>query len=347
MLQELKTAMIISHSIKCWLLESSDPSMCYRTYVELLGMAASEPEAVEARRAIPTSAAVQQILGRMHPEGYWEQRNPRTRAIIGDGVEYGSFATTHFCLSYLAHLGMNRQVGQVALAANRYLDLMQPDGDWYMHFSCLYGYNIQTFIMLGYRDDKRLQRSIKLLVDSARADGGYLCDMHETKTGKCKVKSCIRGSLKALTAFCALGPEYWDHPSCKRLVGYFLDREGIYSKKDLQRPVNKDVQKMIFPFHWRSGLVEVLYTLSRMGYGMDSRLERAWRLLNTKVDRTGRYILEWTPTQSSWKVGKRGHPNKWMTLYALLAMQAREESRGEYLEQYQPAVAGQLPTGRV
>jgi hypothetical protein len=222
MLPELEKAMIISDSIKSWLLEPSYPSVRYRTYVELLGIATDEPEAVQARKAIPTSVAVQQILGRMHPEGYWVQRNPHTLATVGDGVEYGSFATTHFCLSYLAHLGMNRLDGKLALAANRYLDLMQPDGDWYMHFSCLYGYNIQTFIMLGYRDDKRLQRSIKLLLDSVRADGGYLCDMHEAKTGKRKVKSCIRGSLKALTAFCALGPEYWDNPSCEWLVGYFL-----------------------------------------------------------------------------------------------------------------------------
>lgn len=317
---------MISDSIKSWLLEPSDPSVRYRTYVELLGALADEPEVAQARRAIPTSTAVQQILDKMNPEGYWVQRNPRTHATVGDGVEYGSFATTHFCLSYLAHLGMNRQDSKVALAANRYLDLMQPDGDWYKHFSCLYGYNMQTFIMLGYRKDKRLQRSVKLLLDSVRSDGGYLCDMHEAKTGRRQAKSCMRGSLKALTAFCELGPQYWEHPSCKKLINYFLDREGIFAMKDLQRPVNNDVQMMIFPFHWRAGLVEVLYTLSRMGYGKDPRLDRAWKLLATKADRTGKYILEWTPTQSLWKTGKRGQPNKWLTLYALLAKKTLEGS---------------------
>jgi hypothetical protein len=150
--------------------------------------------------------------------------------------------------------------------------------------------------------------------------------MHEAKKGRRQVKSCIRGSLKALTAFCELGPQYWDHPNCKKLIGYFLDRGGIFSLKDPQRPVNDDVQMMIFPFHWRAGLVEVLHTLSRMGYGKDPRLDRAWKLLATKADRTGKYILEWTPTQSLWKVGKRGQPNKWMTLYALLAKKAMESS---------------------
>ena len=308
---------MIPGDILAWLLEASDPSVCYRTHTELLGLPPGAPEVVAAKTAIPMSADVRGILDRMNPAGYWLQKNPRTQAVVGEGVEYGSFATTHFCLSYLAHLGMDRTDAQVARAAERYLDLMQPDGDWYRHLSCLTGYNIQTFLLLGYREDRRLRRSVQLLLDSGRADGGYLCDMH-------KGKSCIRGSLKALTAFCELGPQYWGHPSCRKLLGYFLERGGIYTRKDPRLPVNKDVQTMIFPFHWRAGLVEVLYVLSRMGVGQDPRLERAWKLLAAKADPTGRYLLEWTPTQSPWKVGKRGQPNKWMTLYALLARKASE-----------------------
>jgi hypothetical protein len=227
--------MVVPDSIKSWLLEPSDPSVRYRAYVELLAKPADEPEVAEAFMAFPASVAVRQILETMHPDGYWLQQKPRKLGSVGDGVEYGGFATTHFCLSYLAHLGMNLRNKLVALAANRYLDQLQPDGDWFKHFSCLYGYNIQTFCLLGYREDKRIQRSIKLLLDSMRADGGYLCDMHEAKTERRQVKSCIRGSLKALTAFGELGPQYREHPSCKNLIAYFLECGGIYSMKDPQR----------------------------------------------------------------------------------------------------------------
>jgi hypothetical protein len=92
----------------------------------------------------------------MHPDGYWLQRNPRTKEYVGDGVVYGSFATTHFCLAYLAELGMDGSHPQVAKAAERYLNLQKPDGDWWDHFSCLIGYNIRTFILLGYREDERV-----------------------------------------------------------------------------------------------------------------------------------------------------------------------------------------------
>ena len=79
---------------------------------------------------------------------------------------------------------------------------------------------------------------------------------------------------------------------------------------------------MIFPFIWSAGLVEILFDLGSMGHGGDPRLERAWKLLESKADGSGRYILEWTPAQCPWKVGKRGEPNKWATFYALMAKKA-------------------------
>ncbi len=305
-----------------WLLEESDPSVRFRTLTELLDVPLADTEAMAARKAIPTSYQVQQLLETMHPAGYWLQTDPRTLRTVGDEVEYGKFATTHFCLAYLAEMGMDRSHPKVGLAAERYLNLQKADGDWGSHFSCLFGYNIRTFLMLGYRGDKRLERSIDLLENSSRGDGGYLCDMHEAKGSRRAPKSCIRGSLKALAAFAALGPAYWKHQSCAKLLQYFLDREGIYQREELLTPVNKDVVTMLFPFHWRAGLVEVLYYLSMMGYGHDRRLKRAWAILASKTEPDGRFILEWTPTQSAWKVGKRGAGNKWMTLYALLARKA-------------------------
>jgi hypothetical protein len=312
---------MVTESVKSWLLEPSNPSVKYRTLTELLDMPADDPRVLAARKYLSTSPDVMTLLNKMNPDGYWLQKKQNTSKEVGAGVEYGSFGTTHFCLSYLAELGLDKYHPKVRLAAERYLSLQSPDGDWYNHLSCLYGYNIRTFLQLGYRSDRRVQNSIQLLLGSVRNDGGYLCDAHDPER-KEKAKSCIRGSLKALAAFAELGSEYWRHPSCKKLVEYFLSREGIYQKKDPSKFVNRDVQTMIYPFHWRAGLLEMLYYLSMMGYGNDPRLERAWKLLATKTDKEGRFLLEWTPTQSPWKVGKRGSPNKWMTLYASLALKA-------------------------
>ena len=208
-------------------------------------------------------------------------------------------------------------IKETSNSALRYLDQQKEDGDWFEHLSCLYAYNIRTFIMLGYRDDPRVQRAIELMLKTGRKDGGYLCDLHEKGKGRAP-KSCVRGAAKALLAFSEL-PEYWNHERCQKLVDYFLDRNGIYKSKDHARFVNKDMLSDSFPIIWRTNVWEILYALSKMGLGRDERLAGAWDVLESKKDAEGRYLLDWIPAQIPWKAGKRGEPNKWISLYCMLA----------------------------
>ena len=142
--------------------------------------------------------------------------------------------------------------------------------------------------------------------------------MHEGKYKTKQAKSCIRGSVKTLLAFSYL-PHLWKHERCKQLIDYFLRRNGIFKTDNLKDFVNKDIKRFSFPITWKANLFEILYSISKIGYGNDKRLESAWQLLKSKKNSDGRYILDWTPTQSPWKVGKRNEPNKWMTFYAYLA----------------------------
>lgn len=308
-----------------WLLEENDPSVRYRTLRELLDVPADDPRVKAARAVIANSVDAQRIFKKMHPDGYWLQKKSTSRELVGDGVEYGSFATTHFVLSYLAELGFTVDDPRVALAANRYLDLQKADGDFWLHISCLYAYNIRTFILLGLREDARVQRTIDLMLAVERADGGYLCDMHEGKHKTRAVKSCIRGSVKALLAFAEL-PEYWLHPRCLALVDYFLARGGVFKSTNPQEPVSADAVRTSYPIIWRAGISEILYALAKMGYGNDKRLARAWDVLESKRDAQGRYRMDWTSPSALLKAGARGEANKWITLYALLAQKHRVSS---------------------
>ena len=307
-----------------WLLEANEPSVRYRTLTELLDRAADEAEVTSARNAIAESADAQRIFKKMHPDGYWLQRKSSTKEWIGDGVEYGSFATTHFVLSYLSELGFTVEDARVAQAADRYLDLQQADGDFWLHISCLYSYNIRTFIRLGLRDDARVQRTIDLMLDTERADGGYLCDMHEGKYKTRTVKSCVRGSAKALMAFAEL-PEYREHPRCLALAEYFLERGGAFKNGKPDEPVSDDAVRTSYPIIWRTSITEILYGLAKMGYGQDARLARAWETLEKKRNSQGCYCMDWTTSSALLKAGKPGEANKWITLYALLAQKYRVE----------------------
>ncbi len=307
-----------------WLLEEDNPSVRYRTLKEILDYKDDSPEIIQAKTALLQSHPVRTLLEGMHPDGYWLQENPRTHRVVGEGVEYGSFGTTHFCLAYLSELGVDRTNSQVQKAAQRYLDLQKSDGDWIKHYSCLLGYNIRTFVRLGFRDDEHVQRAMDLLNQTIRKDGGFLCDIHEKRNRTGSVKSCYRGSVKVLLAFSEF-PDSWDQPRCKQLVDYFLGRGGIFQSKHPGIPVNRDVQIQSFPITWRANLYEVLYALSRMGYGSDERLQAAWKILEGQADSSGRYRLDWTPTQSPWLAGKRGEENKWITFYAEAATKIKRQ----------------------
>ena len=260
----------------------------------------------------------------MHPEGYWEQINPRSKKAYGKDVEYMR-DTTHFILAYLAELGMTREDPKIEKAANRYLSLQQPDGDFFRHFSCLYGLNIRTFMLLGFKDDPRLKKVINLMKKSVRYDNGYLCDTHEGKRKRRPVKSCVRGSAKVLYSLGEL-PELWEESFSKKIVEYFLNRNILYKTTNPKIYVRNDAGLTMFPFYWGFGLIDVLLPLAKMGYGHDPRMESAWNVLARHKTEEGKYILDSIRKSKYWKFGKRGLVNKWITFYAYLCLKYKEKA---------------------
>ncbi|MEE4195604.1 MAG: prenyltransferase/squalene oxidase repeat-containing protein [Anaerolineae bacterium] len=306
-----------------WLLAFNEPGLSYRVLTEWMGKAEDEPDVLALKASIAESETVKGLFAKMHPDGYWLQKDYKG-FISGDGERYGSFGTTHFVLSYLSELGMDRNDERIEKAVDRYLNLQQEDGSWNGHFSCRYSYNVRTFVKIGFRDDLRVQRSINLMLSTEREDGGYLCDMHAGKYKTRETKSCVRGSNKALLAFADL-PEYWQHPRVLQLVDYYLRREVLWSTKNPAEFVNKDLGILVFPIVWRSSLWEPIYALSKMGYGDHPNMQRAWEVLDSRLDEMGRVPLDFTPTQAPWKVGKRGEPNPWLTFYVQLAKKYRHQ----------------------
>jgi len=313
--------MNIPVSVRDWLLEPENPSVRFHTLTALLGAPLDDLAVKQARAAIVESQAVQKIFARMPPDGYWLHRG------YGAGVSYAMRSSTHFVLAYLDEWGLVRTDARVARAVERYLSLNGPDKpgpdphpwevapDYANRQSCLYAYNIRTFVKLGYRGDPRLQTRVDVLLDDWRADGGYLCIR---PTFGPKTKSCIRGAHKALMAFAEL-PELWDTARCKALVDYFLRRQVIYKSRRPGELIRGEVVATIFPFIISASLLEALYALSRMGYAEHPALADAWKQLEAKRDDQGRYLLD-RSLKATFNAGPDGQPNKWVTLYAYLAL---------------------------
>lgn len=310
--------MQIPENIIKWLLEEENPSVRYRTMVELLNMPEKDPKVVLTKKQIPSYTPVKKMLEAMHPDGYWEEINSKSKKVYGEGVVYQK-NTTHFILAYLAELGLTKEHPLVEKAANRYLSLQQPDGDYLRHFSCLYGMNIRTFIRLGFKGDKRVKKTIELMENSVRWDNGYLCDTHEGKRKTRPVKSCIRGSAKVLYALEEL-PELWERPFAKQIVQYFLNRNVLFTSSDNTILVSKEAGQIFFPFTWRFGLIDILLPLAKMGYGKDLKMRSAWDFLTKHKTKDDKYLLDVDNKCNYWKIGKRGAPNKWITFYANLCL---------------------------
>ena len=290
------------------LLNSSSPSIRYRMQRDFQDR---EPDS-DLKERILVSQPVKKIFKKMHTDGYWLYKG------TGDGIDYSMSSSTHFVLAYLAELGLGNWDERIDLAVKRYMGLKEAGKylsppDYLTGQSCLYAYNIRTFIMLGYKNDIHMKARISALLDGVRHDNGYLCDR---KTFKDSTKSCIRGSLKALMAYSEL-PDLWTYKSCKKTVDYFTSRNIYYKKPDLTEKIRGGM-KTVFPFVIGESLLEPLYALSKMGYGRKNALGDAWKTLEEHRTKDGLYRLDWHPN-AIFKPGEKGEGNEWVTFYALMA----------------------------
>ena len=317
--------MEIPKNIQEWLLEDENPSIRYRTKRELQQVPDSDPNLQLVKNQIPSYQPVKDMLDSMHPDGYWEVISPKTKKSYGKGVEYRQ-DSTHYILGYLAELGMTREDPKIEKAANRYLFLQQPDGDFFRHFSCLYAMNIRTFILLGFKDDPRLKKTINLMTKSVRYDNGYSCDKFDGKRKKGRsAKSCIRGSSKVLFSLLEL-PELWEESFSKKIVEYFLNRNILYQTANPKTYVRIETRSTMFPFTHRFGFLDVLLPLAKMGYGTDPRMEPAWNHLKWHKTEEGKYIIDSNTKSKYWKFEKRGLVSKWITFYAYLCLKYKEKA---------------------
>ena len=314
--------MEIPENVLAWLLEESDPSVRYRTLTELCDYPQDHVEVIEARDRIPDSKAVAKVLAQIRDDGEWPWS--------------GSYDSPELGIGYLGELGLSRSHPTVNRAIDVFLSRQYGDGCLPNSYtmregaddpqrndqSCYYALTIRGLIRLGYQDDERVQKAIQFTLSESRWDGGYLCTKSYVKAD---TRSCIRGSKNVLLLFSEL-PGLWETQECKGLVDYFLDRKVFYHRNDHTRFV-RGHPRTYFPFHYRFGILEPLYALSKMGYGNHAALTEAWGFLDEKNDGSGRFILDWRMPRCSFNPGKKGQANKWVTLYVCLAAKHRDYTK--------------------
>ena len=282
--------MEMNNEIIDWLLEDSNPAVAYRTKNELLGSDADR------------STAASWITSRL-PDDWHNTR----------GLWYVYYLTA------LAECGLDRSdVSEECFAqvSDRPSDFECGCADFML---------LRALVALGFGGDAAVRRSLDFAAEHMLPDGGFIC-LHRLKNYDYTPKSCYKACLWALSAAAECRKRGIACAFAEPLAKYFARHNVFYRTDDLSVPIiggndGRVGWRTVDTFHppevMRFGLHSVAYSLASLGeielYNI------AAKLLESKRDASGRYILEGTLTKSYLPKEPAGKPSKWVTLYALLA----------------------------
>jgi hypothetical protein len=311
-----------------WLLEpdQANPGVRYFALRDLLARPETDPEVIQARRAVMVTGPVPIILDAQDPEGYW----------VKPGGGYSpKYRGTVWQITFLAELGADPTDERVrrgckylldhSLAANNAFSARQrPVPSSAIH--CLNGNLLSALLRLDYGGDERVQAALEWQVQAITGQGQIRYYTSGT-TGPgfaCAVnlgQPCGWGATKAMKALLAIPPQQRTSAIRQAIeVGseFLFSRNPAVADYPYTERISSSWFKFGFPLSYWSDVLEVATVLAELGYGDDPRLSQALQFILSRQDRYGRWRLENTLNGKMWlDVEQKGQPSKWITLRAL------------------------------
>lgn len=322
-----------------WLLDPSAPGVRYLALRDLLDLSINDPELAAARTIAHTHGPIAEVLAQMHPEGYWVEPgsgyNPKYRATV-------------WALILLAQLGARIETDErIAVACAYLLDhALAPGGQFASATSpsgtadCLQGNLCWSLLELGC-DDPRLEKAFEWMARTVTGEG--IAPLSEKSApvryyaGKCgplfacganNQLSCAWGGAKVMLAFSRLPLDRRTpliQSAIRQGIEFFLGVDPAtanYPNGWASKP-SGNWWKFGFPVFYITDILQIVEALAALGYGIDTRLANAVRLVRDKQDEHGRWALEYHYTGKTWvDFGAPKQPNPWVTLRALHALKA-------------------------
>ncbi len=287
--------MTAMNDIENWLLEDSTPEIKYRTMVELQGRGKEEPEVQAAYQELMRSDLLASVLDKFQAKSKWEHIN---------------------ALLILAELGLTREDVQIDDYVEQLLKKLNAG------MKCARILMLRNLVVLGYENHPEVQKQITEAFATVREDGSVRCLDKGKKRNDSRLPDM--GCYRQTTTYLLLAAELQKHgivmPQYEALKKFYLDHEVLYHDDDAQKVIVEEIATTYFPIdHVHIGIQLVLYGLSVLGVGKNKKCQRAWDLLQSYQNEDGKYILSDSFQNPYFDVGAVGEPNKWVTLYALLA----------------------------
>jgi hypothetical protein len=318
-----------SHVLR-WLLSPSQPAARYRTLRELLDRPETDPQVVEARKAIPRRGWARALLARQARAGHWLEPADLYRP---------KYLSTIWNVQTLADLGVTREHPAMARACELFLDqYARDDGGFDSPGSesseiCVSGNVTRALLLAGYGDEPKVKGALRSIVAAQFPDGGWHCWPPEAK-GRGTIDSWE--GLKALSVV----PVRDRTPEMKKAIArgaeFFLDRR-VYREGGARYP---PWERFHFPTHYYYDALVGLDMLTTLGFGADPRLDPALQLLEGKRRRDGTWAMDRAHPDVGLRAGypqrrtarplvveRAGRPSRWITGTALAVQRRAARAR--------------------
>lgn len=294
-----------------WLLEQKEPSIRYRTLVEILDMPQDADDVKAAYNKLLSSKKVDRILSKQNESGLWDLK------------PYGTHTHLRY-LTALAELGYRKspEIDNAVDTAIEFLKGKYNAEGMERYDGCSDALLLRALVMLGYNDIDDVNSMIQDYCSKQLADGGFNCKRLLDK--KSDRKSCYKAAVAGLSLYGACYQKGITLQGKDKLVKYFTNRNVFYKSNTKELVVdNKAGWRSIdnfFPVEpMRVGIPIIMSSLSILGAGEHRGMKDTWQIWEDKMNEQGRMSLEGTLSKQPCSFGAVGKLNKWVTFYYELA----------------------------
>jgi len=253
------------------------------------------------------------------PDGHWFTQGSTARELYSP-----KYLVTNWRAIVLAELGMTRADPRIRRTAELILNVWGRQSNELSGRDaeiCITGNAVRALIRFGYLKDPVVQQAIEWIVRTQKADGGWHCFKSNTGT---------LDSWEGLAALAEIPESARSEPirkSIERGAEFFLDRRLMNEGRIQYKPW----LRIHYPNHYYYDVLVGLRILTRLGYGSDPRMDRAFRWLLRKRSRDGTWALDaihpdvtldpgdtwWTTAIFPMVLEQAGAPSRWATVEAL------------------------------
>jgi hypothetical protein len=306
------------------LLNSPEPSVRYRTRVQILGEGEDVPALHLLRQEIGPSGRVRQLLSQIDGSG---RLGPHA---------YSKWTGAHWTLASLADLcyppgdadliPLREQVYEWLLSERHQRGIKTIDGR-VRRCASQEGNAVYYLLALGIADERTDELATRLK-SWQWPDGGWNCDKNPAAVNSSFMESLI--PLRGLALYARLTGDRESLEAAQRAAAVFL-RRRLFRRQADGSIIRDDFVLVHYPCYWHYDILFSLKVLAEAGMIMDERCHDALGLLEAKQlpdggfpaeakyyqargqARSGRSLVDWGGT------GKR-RMNEWVTLDALYVL---------------------------